>query len=444
MEILSNPVSKHLTKLRANMTNIRVGVELETQAIDGQTYDDLAERVTQEIDEDDIRSEYDPSTDTSEAQCIRSDVLSLQCGTLFEGLRDYDTYCRRKGRGAAEELDRVLNTILGVLDITDTRYFRSREGSEGTETISHVQCGNWEDLPWETWDLGDDEEVEGVVIPVVGSAYRGGYVAGELLLTEDLLDDAIAAAFGRASITVCEVRHLYQLCGMDFEGTYCFDTALQDFIDNYEGYTDGPTGLENLRDDMSYGISVDLVHDGSVEGPEIRIPDANGASIKEVKGVVKRIFMRYDLDIDEGCSFHVHVSANGHMAEPFRSERLYTQFLMLKFLSDNADRFPDCVAERVVEKMGYRSKSQYFDFDLNTGEKYMFVAYRGRTWEFRCFGNVSGYWDGAKCIDLAVDAFLWAHHPEVREAFKKYTGLENLCHLLRVNILDRFKKRIGG
>jgi hypothetical protein len=147
-----------------------------------------------------------------------------------------------------------------------------------------------------------------------------------------------------------------------------------------------------LFKDLALGTDFDVVQDGSVDGFEIRTRGAN--EYDRVVDLAKKAF-NYDHKIDERCSFHIHLSVDG-IRHSYGS-RLQTA--MIEFLLSNLTRMPASVVQR------WSKSNSYFKPKIGT-EKYTFVHYhsRLRTWEFRCFGNVTNAEDAEACLNWAIKA----------------------------------------
>lgn len=166
-----------------------------------------------------------------------------------------------------------------------------------------------------------------------------------------------------------------------------FNDILQDVRMNWEDDSDS-----------SWPIipNVEFVSDGSVDGPEIRTKGALTPAqfLRALKTVTS-----YDLDVSTGCSFHTHLSLTGVKHQ--YGQRLAAA-LMEYFLTHWSD-LPERVRTRLKRDRGYCA------FMLNP-DKYRFVHWhRQGTLEFRLFGNIDNYEDGAKCLVLAVRALQWAY-----------------------------------
>jgi len=422
LEILSNPVSKHLTKLRANMTNILVGVELETQKFENMTWHGLYN----------LREPEDTLIPVFNARLHEIPVASFSPNNSAAlGSRLFPLLPKLKAPAFFEKLLLGFEWTSGDLDREHARW--SPSTTDTGEVLSSALL------------LGSPTLVGGVLrapveymlpdMPKKGKAY--------ICIPEPIFIDLLHHALNNGVFSVREVVQLLQSLYEDEAASAFYRECFGQYCIDHKS----PKTIHRVRQEIEdlCGLAVGVNQDGSVDGPEFQFPCECGAPPNAVKTALDRFLKTYSIVVDRECSFHIHISSEGMRVG---GGAIYTQFLMLKFLSDNAERFPRCVMERVVKGMGVEATSEYYDFQLREGEKHLFVADRIHTWEFRCFGNVKTMKDANICIDLAIDAFLWAHHPDVREEFEDYKHgvgkLFNLCHLLRVNMLERFKKILKG
>ena len=136
--------------------------------------------------------------------------------------------------------------------------------------------------------------------------------------------------------------------------------------------------------------------DGSVDGPEITtmgpqtLNQASAHALSLFTALSQTTF-----SVDTGCSFHIHASIVD--SKPKHS-KLFQAFLMREILND--PRVPASVRTRWKTD----SLNRYFNFDLDD-QKYRFVAYRGNTWEFRCFGNIDNSADAILCLNIVTEAY---------------------------------------
>lgn len=140
---------------------------------------------------------------------------------------------------------------------------------------------------------------------------------------------------------------------------------------------------------------VELGDDGSVSGGEIRTVGALTADqfLRALKDVCK-----LDLEVDTGCSFHIHLSIDG-MKHGYGKN---LQFFMMQYLIENFELWPESVKARI-------KKTNYYKLEVSR-DKYSMVHFHAQgTWEFRIFGNVLDELDGYRCLILACRAMQYAY-----------------------------------
>lgn len=136
--------------------------------------------------------------------------------------------------------------------------------------------------------------------------------------------------------------------------------------------------------------------DGSVAGFEIRT--TGGLTISEFDTELARAF-GVEHEIDNGCSFHVHVSVPG--VQHRYGERFYRA--LVEWLVDHLDEVPATVRQR------WAGNRRYFRLVIEQ-DKFTWVhAHSLGTWEFRCFGRVTNAADGRRCAELAARAMQHAY-----------------------------------
>jgi hypothetical protein len=153
---------------------------------------------------------------------------------------------------------------------------------------------------------------------------------------------------------------------------------------------------------------IEVGDDSSVSGGEIRTVGALTA--QEFMAAASALFDRHDFRIDEGCSFHIHLSVPG-------VKHNYGQLLqgeMQAYLLANQDRLPKSVRQRLKTKA-----IRFCSFKLDSDKMRAVHGHPQRTWEFRLFGNVQSKQDAWRCLLLAIDALRHAY--QVRLKLK--TGL---------------------
>lgn len=195
----------------------------------------------------------------------------------------------------------------------------------------------------------------------------------------------------------------YQVaCNLDLLST-------DDILYLIRNYIDTPESCYYTPDNDCTGIDLpcglEWEHDGTVGGGEIH-PDSPCTVEKATKllNELERDYPFDTLDVDDQCSFHVHVS-NTDIKHRYGTNM---QGFMLQYLSDNLEKLPSSVLQRFSSDSG-RWRNQYFSISISQN-KYCFVAYRSEhgTWEFRCFGNIETADEGIICMNMAVDAHFHA------------------------------------
>lgn len=139
--------------------------------------------------------------------------------------------------------------------------------------------------------------------------------------------------------------------------------------------------------------------DGSVRGGEIRTRGA--LTPKEFMAAAKTLFLpNYRWEVDEGCSFHIHLSVPG-VKHQFGYQ---TQYRLLEGVALNSHRVP----KPVVRRWRHSGAYNYYRVHLSR-EKYSFVHFHDQgTWEFRCWGNISTYREALQCLLLSIEALIHA------------------------------------
>jgi hypothetical protein len=138
--------------------------------------------------------------------------------------------------------------------------------------------------------------------------------------------------------------------------------------------------------------------DATVKGPEIRTVGGLGISAIRQSLVALEHLPK---TVDSNCSFHVHFSVDKVSIGSYKAD---FHLALYEGLLNHLHELPDEVKDR-ISKASWRDR--YFGFNATT-DKYVAVAWRSHTWEFRCFGGVSSYKDQLKCVMVAAKAFYWA------------------------------------
>ena len=153
------------------------------------------------------------------------------------------------------------------------------------------------------------------------------------------------------------------------------------------------------RYDIDLGnLPMELGDDGSVKGGEIRT--RGGLTVTQFFKCLKQL-QAYDFTIDEGCSFHIHLSVPNvkHVyGREFQAE-------VMGYILNNYQRLPERVRERLD------SEAKRWALPKVSTEKYTMVHFHEtqNTWEFRLFGNIVNPHDAYQCLLLACEAMRHAY-----------------------------------
>jgi len=448
--VRANPVSRKIAKSRADLSNIKIGVELETQSLNGETWkgyygkfdptpywntflgsDTLLENAVEGWDRRLI-----PSTKVlAEIEAPLWDVLRGGMSRLSPEMLGWDPFLAdRTARGLFKAgLAALAKGLPGVREVRSVSAY-------GPDIALLVSVGN----PPEPEEIVLDRQG---YRQVLSSVCEGGLLPG------------------------MQYRALYGLAGL--RGSV-FEMFLREFAeDTWENMRSKEPenwreGLEHFIEDEIYtrseilcdelygvtGLYVGATQDDSVNGPELQFPEVGGASVEDVKYALKKFFENYKVEVDEGCSFHIHISDDSlaipvNRLESFELpvDAMYTQLLFLTYLWEFSHRYPLSVVERIADRWR-EYEMGFFMFQLGA-DKYLFVAPRSDTWEFRSFGNVDNYEDACACIDFAVDAYRWAHHPDVREKYsyllrvpRPRSNLHAACGRLEKLLVSKFERLV--
>ena len=208
-----------------------------------------------------------------------------------------------------------------------------------------------------------------------------------------------------------------------------------------------PNVLINDLPDLEAG------HDGSVTGYEFRT--LKGHDYKEISTLATRLLSENAHMIDEGCSFHIHVSLPG-VFEPCPERDNLEDFQWSKGATHNTGFAAQClssvmnnlqrVPDDVLKRWLHERSRQYFQFAVRQDEKYTFVyLHNSGTAEFRCFGNVKTPQDATACFDLVSQAVydaLSMKYPPVLP-FMAPADYESLLDGYLNNIKEELDRRIN-
>lgn len=162
---------------------------------------------------------------------------------------------------------------------------------------------------------------------------------------------------------------------------------------------DGETGV---ADEIS-APHVEVGSDSSVRGGEVRTIGA--LTPHNFMAAAIALFSGHDFDIDEGCSFHIHLSVPG-VSHTYGK---HLQAEMMSFMLENVDRLPESVRDRL------RSDAiRFCQFKLDSDKMRAIHGHPQKTWEFRLFGNIHRSIDAWKCLLLAIDAIRHAYRVRLK------------------------------
>lgn len=167
------------------------------------------------------------------------------------------------------------------------------------------------------------------------------------------------------------------------------DNRQEYIIDNWEEYSCG-----GGEPDFRIPEGMDWDEDESVSGFEFRTegPKTYAEFLKAANAIFKQ-----DHTIDEGCSFHIHMSLPGTV--PVDSPEFVKN--LTQYILDHASELPRSVQQRL--RYG---PQRFFEPKGESDGKYSFVQRHSLgTWEFRCFGNVKSPKSAAICLNMAIRAY---------------------------------------
>lgn len=161
---------------------------------------------------------------------------------------------------------------------------------------------------------------------------------------------------------------------------------------------------EEQHFDLPYGLK--WTRDQSVDGPEIKT--YGPTTVPQSFALLTDLFAAHEMRVDVGCSFHVHISVPG-IGHTYGKK---FQGYLYEYLISQIDRVPKAVRSRWSS-----SAARYFKAQISE-DKMTFVNFHDgyKTWEFRCFGNVSNIQDATACIRLAAEALRYAYQCQLGQA----------------------------
>jgi len=219
-------------------------------------------------------------------------------------------------------------------------------------------------------------------------------------------------------------------CGFELE-TQSLDGKNWCQLSRHYGYSNDAA----IRDLFGNINKLCVKQDCSVKGPEIAT--IGPLTVKEFMERLK-IVTAAEFVSDPRCSFHIHMSVDG---VSHRYGQLFQNWMM-EYMLMRYESFPDWLKERF--RYGYRNQSYWFDryyAPRLSQDRFAMIAYRGRTWEFRFFGNVNSYQEGLYCLNLAIRALRYAYlvkHKQVKPLLKGIVVKMNRVSLL--NAIESYFK----
>lgn len=148
-----------------------------------------------------------------------------------------------------------------------------------------------------------------------------------------------------------------------------------------------------------------LKEDGSVSGGEITT--RGGQSIPECLSLFGRVLGMGIWEVDEGCSFHVHVGDTSFgqrfSAYSSKGKHIY-QAEALTFLLYHWDQWPAGVKRRFLRDL----RDDYFAFTFSGGKMQGIRVHPQGTMEYRLWGNISSVADAETVLRLTERAHRFA------------------------------------
>lgn len=195
-------------------------------------------------------------------------------------------------------------------------------------------------------------------------------------------------------------------------------------------FAEGSSAREAWGSPRGVNCSYDFHEDSSVKGGELVVsePQRPTGFLRHAKHLLRV----NDFTVDEGCSFHIHLSVDG--VQHMYGERMQAE--MLAYLLANTDRMPEGVQDRL------RTHLHWYSCRI-TGDKYCAVHYHKRlgTWEFRLFGNIDNYFDARDCLILAYEAMRHAYRVKFDMAAPLVSSVAKFSRLLDSLPVEEVAKR---
>lgn len=461
------------------LTNLLIGVELETQALDGKSWNDMqnethidmeaAEEEYRESCRGDFRKENGEWREHGDIGGLSNEDIEyiitiikglrygMSCGPIVSKLIIdspwFETECLEAYESYTYDQNIEIESVEGILSIQDGDEWSETRVKEilgddfknlisihpviltdGTSRHLVLSRSSFDNMLTEqsNWTLDDVDDLlrelsDGCSSYPYGASYRYGHqmiMNGHQMimnlpswdgLEESYIDDAVEN--GREEIS--NIAH-----------------------ENARGGEDYSVGTVKNNLASTCSMMVGIERDSTVSGPELQFPEDDGAEVDDVLFALHQFFRYYDVDVDQDCSFHIHVSFDeadderGWREQGKPEERRFSQYLLLEYITSHISSVPTSV---LTDRVG-RRHSRFFALKIDN-DKYRFIADRCGTWEFRFFGNIDNFPEANECITLAVNACRWAYHPQTRQRFAHIRGRSDLNKLV-ASLDDRIARGI--
>jgi hypothetical protein len=228
----------------------------------------------------------------------------------------------------------------------------------------------------------------------------------------------------------CFVEKLFaQLYMTDIRDAACHWPLLRDALNDAEDAYREQWEHDTLESEParyypthSYDVSgmpdtLELGNDSSVFGGEFRT--VGGLKVSEFIDAMS-FLEKLDLEVDERCSFHIHLSVPG-VKHVYGKE---LQLRMMEYLVDNYKRWPACVKKRL-------DNTKFYKLQVSTDKYSMIHKHSQGTWEFRIFGGVTNKFEAYQCLKLACQALQYAYRCQLEYADER---LNNEFKRLELNV----------
>lgn len=184
-------------------------------------------------------------------------------------------------------------------------------------------------------------------------------------------------------------------------------------------------------------MGITIKRDGSVTGFEFTTQGPK--TVKEFSQAIQEV-LKHKHQVNEGCSFHIHASIDNmkHKYGARLCQGIY-EFLLVKAW----DRIPPAVKRRWNSAKTDEFARPLVDPVWDSTTKYRFVAFRGNTWEFRCWGNIATYEETMLCAQLTIEALQHGYKILLGKEQLLFTGVSDFTNLCKTNQRETFLNRIS-